>query len=91
MITWCRENNILHLLTAHQQDDQVETFFNRLERGSGLEGLCSMQLITEIDHVRLIRPFLGTDRQQIKKFLVDRKINWIDDPSNQDDHYFRAR
>lgn len=91
MITWCRENNILHLLTAHQQDDQVETFFNRLERGSGLEGLCSMQLITEIDHVRLIRPFLGTDRQQIKKFLVDRKINWIDDPSNQDNQYFRAR
>ncbi len=91
MITWCRKNNVLHLLTAHQQDDQVETFFNRLERGSGLEGLCSMQLITEIDHVRLIRPFIGTDRQQIKKFLIDREINWIDDPSNQDDQYFRAR
>ena len=39
---YCIKNNISALLTAHNLEDQVETFFIRLSRGSGLTGLSSM-------------------------------------------------
>ena len=36
------EKNIRYLITAHHEDDQIENFFIRLLRGSGLTGLSSM-------------------------------------------------
>ena len=43
---YCIKNKIKYLLTAHHEDDQIENFFIRLIRGSGLTGLSSMQLNT---------------------------------------------
>ena len=88
---WCRDNHVLHLLTAHHQDDQVETFFNRLERGSGLEGLSCMRQITYMNGVRLLRPLLSSPKELISQFLLKEKIDWVKDPTNEDDKYFRAR
>src|SRR5579863_9177854 len=39
---WCLRAHCLHLLTAHHRRDQVETFWLRLTRGSGLDGLAAM-------------------------------------------------
>jgi len=88
---WCRDNHVLHLLTAHHQDDQVETFFNRLERGSGLEGLSCMRQITYMNGVRLLRPLLSSRKESISEFLLKEKIDWVKDPTNEDENYFRAR
>lgn len=91
LTTWCQENHVLHLLTAHHQDDQVETFFNRLERGSGVEGLSCMRPVTFINGVRLLRPLLSVPKEPIHQFLLKEKIAWVKDPTNEDDHYFRSR
>ena len=39
---YCLKNKIKYLITAHHRDDQIENFFIRLIRGSGLTGLSSM-------------------------------------------------
>ena len=41
--------NIKTILTAHNLEDQVETFFIRLSRGSGLTGLSSMEESTKLN------------------------------------------
>ena len=42
MSKYCKKNKIKYLLTAHHMDDQIENFFIRLIRGSGITGLSSM-------------------------------------------------
>ena len=46
------------MVTAHHRDDQIENFFIRLIRGSGLTGLSSMSSDTDYsDQLKIIRPF----------------------------------
>ena len=46
-------------MTAHNLEDQVETFFIRLSRGSGLKGLSAMKPLNKIDSkVYIYRPLL---------------------------------
>ena len=42
------KNKINTVLTAHNLEDQVETFFIRLSRGSGLKGLSAMKSLNKI-------------------------------------------
>ena len=90
--TFCKKNNIKVILTAHNLEDQVETFFIRLSRGSGLKGLSSMKSLNKINNqVSLFRPLLDTR----KKFLI--KISkivfgkYIKDPSNKNEKYLRTK
>ena len=58
LIKYCKKNKAQSLLTAHHQDDQIETFLIRLSRGSGVEGLSSMNETTKLKHgVNLIDLF----------------------------------
>ena len=90
--TYCRQNNINNLLTAHNLEDQVETFFIRLSRGSGLRGLSSMNFLSKINgKINLYRPLLSTK----KKFLIKISKNifgkYIKDPSNKNLKYLRTK
>jgi tRNA(Ile)-lysidine synthase len=89
---YCKKNKINTLLTAHNLEDQVETFFIRLSRGSGLKGLSSMNSLSKIDHkITLYRPLLDIK----KKFLI--KISkvvfgkFFKDPSNKNLKYLRTK
>lgn len=88
---WCARNGCLHLLIAHQQNDQAETLLLRLGRGSGLRGLTSMAPVSILRHVRLLRPLLGIPRTALGDFLAANDQPWIDDPSNDSDAYARVR
>ena len=88
---FCKQNNIKYILTAHHLEDQAETFFIRLFRGSGIEGLSSMQERSELFGVNIIRPFLGIHKSTLKEFLVSNSINWIEDESNSDEKYLRNK
>ena len=88
---FCKENNIKYLVTAHHMEDQAETFFIRLFRGSGIEGLSSMQEKTNIFDVTIIRPFLNLHKNLLKNFLIENSISWIEDESNADEKFLRNK
>lgn len=87
----CRERGILHLLVAHHADDQAETVAMRAARASGPDGLAGMAALVEWPEVRLLRPLLSVPRARLSATLVSRGVAWIDDPSNIDPRFERAR
>jgi tRNA(Ile)-lysidine synthase len=87
----CRRRGILHLLVAHHADDQAETVAMRAARQSGPDGLAGMSAAVELPEVRLLRPLLGVARSRLTATLLARGVPWIDDPSNSDPRFERAR
>ena len=73
------------LCTAQHLDDQCETFFLALKRGSGPTGLSAMPL----ENGQHLRPLLTISRQEIEQYANQQQLTWIEDESNQDDHYDR--
>ena len=47
MTGWCRDAGVLHLLVAHQQDDQAETLLANITRNPGLRGVAAMAAVRE--------------------------------------------
>lgn len=86
---YCKRHHILHLLTAHHREDQVETFFFRLARGSGLSGLASMAAISNKHSVRLLRPLLSFPKERLLATLKQYNQEWLEDPTNQKTYYTR--
>jgi tRNA(Ile)-lysidine synthase len=74
---WCRARHVLHLLTAHHQDDQAETLLLRLGRGSGLAGLAGMAPLVEEAHWRLLRPLLDLPAARLRATLEQTGQDWI--------------
>ncbi|NWG71466.1 MAG: tRNA lysidine(34) synthetase TilS [Parvularculaceae bacterium] len=84
------------LMTAHTADDQAETVFMRLARGSGVRGLAGIQPTSRIavgagEPVLVLRPLLAISRQFLREGLRHAGRRWIDDPSNEDLRYERIR
>ena len=67
LLNWCKNNNVNALAVAHHLFDQAETFFLRLHRGSGLDGLCGMLPISYMDNIKIIRPLLNVHPDILKK------------------------
>ena len=89
---FCKKKKALHLFTGHHQDDQIETFLIRLSRGSGVQGLSSMQKETKINNnIKLVRPMLDFKKKDL--LFVSKKIfgTYIKDPSNLNKKYLRTK
>lgn len=88
---WCRANGADVLLLAHHADDQVETFFLRLARGSGVQGLAGMAALSRIGGILLARPLLDVAKADLIATCRAAGQEWIADPSNADPRYARSR
>ena len=75
------------LALAHHADDQIETFFINLLRGSGIKGLKAMQPRNGM----YIRPLLWATRTEIKQFAGANNIQWREDSTNSDTVYLRNK
>ena len=91
MTDYCHENNIEYLVTAHQSDDQIETFLMNLSRGSGLYGLAAMLPESTRNGLKILRPLLNVSREEIKKYCEDNNIKYFVDSMNSDEHYTRVK
>lgn len=67
------------IITAHHQDDVIETCFINIIRGTGRSGVSSLQSKKEI-----IRPLLGVSKQDIYDYANNNNLQWNEDPTNQD-------
>ena len=75
------------IAVAHHADDQAETFFLNLTRGTGIRGLTGMKR----HHGRIWRPLLETNRQDILDYLDVIGQNYVTDSTNATNDYRRNR
>jgi tRNA(Ile)-lysidine synthase len=78
------------LLTAHQQDDQLETVLLQLFRGAGLAGIAAMPASTLFGHGLLLRPLLGLTRADVEAYAQVAGIGRIEDPMNLSPRFDRG-
>lgn len=76
-----------YLALAHHRDDQAETIFHRILRGTGVAGLAGMArwralIPGEDSAVTLIRPLLPFSRTEILEYLAEKKVSWRTDSTN---------
>jgi len=86
------------LLTAHNQNDQVETLLLQLMRGAGPRGLAAMpekKPFGRFNQSELIRPLLHFPRERLYEFAKEEHLTWVEDESNQnvsfDRNYLRQK
>jgi len=82
-----RQQNLEGILLAHHQDDQLETIFLNLARGTGIEGLYGMSE----RRGWLIRPLLPFSRAQLDSYMEEVKQTWREDRSNASSDYKRNK
>lgn len=82
---------ITSIALGHHADDQVETLLLALSRGAGLPGLSAMPAHAQRYGLDLYRPLLAVPATDIRAWLVQHKLPWIEDPSNGDARYTRNR
>ena len=91
MSEFCKKKKIKHILLGHHLDDQIENFYIRLSRGSGLTGLSPIKTISKYKKYVLLRPFLNLRKNQLIKISKKYFNFYVKDISNFDDKYLRSR
>ncbi len=92
LTNFCLKNNVKILLTAHNLEDQVETFLIRLSRGSGLKGLSAMKSTSKINSKMSIhRPLLDIKKKFLIKITKAFFGKYFKDPSNKNMKYLRTK
>ena len=88
---WFKQLSLDHgydkIAIAHNLNDQAETFFINLLRGTGIAGLRAMKPY----HEGFIRPLLSLSREEIVSFATENECSFREDSSNASDKYLRNR
>jgi tRNA(Ile)-lysidine synthase len=79
------------IATAHTFDDQVETLFLRLIRGTGISGIAGIPAVRRESGIKIVRPLIETKRRLIMDFLDLNKYRYRIDKTNQKGTFLRNR
>ncbi len=79
--------NAKYIAIAHHANDDTETFFINLVRGSGLKGLLGIKAKTD----SIVRPLMAVSRAEIEQFLKENDIAFREDSSNVSLKYLRNK
>ena len=88
---WAQKKNLSLILTAHTANDQAETVLMRLARAAGVDGLAGIPLSRQINGMTVVRPLLRIFRDDLREYLRQRNIGWVEDSSNNDRRFERVR
>jgi tRNA(Ile)-lysidine synthase len=93
LMDWAEVKSIDAIATGHHADDQTETLLMRLNRGSGIAGLSGVRERSSLDDrvPTIIRPLLGFRRSELASLVQDAGLVPVEDPSNLDERFDRAR
>jgi tRNA(Ile)-lysidine synthase len=91
LVGWARQAGAAALATAHQADDQAETFLMRAMRGAGLSGLAGIRRAQAMDGLPVIRPLLDWRRAELRATVRRAGVPFVDDPANADPRFDRTR
>ena len=83
-----KKTNSNKIATAHNANDQVETIFMRIMRGTGLEGLTGISVKRDSIY---IRPILFLQREEIEWYCEKNNLNPRIDKSNMERNYSRNK
>jgi tRNA(Ile)-lysidine synthase len=78
------------LLTAHQQDDQLETVLLQLFRGAGVAGLAAMPESAAFGRGTHLRPLLDVSRAVIDAYAQVMGLECVEDPMNRSERFDRG-
>jgi tRNA(Ile)-lysidine synthase len=92
LLQCCKKYNA-QLITAHHQDDLVETMIINMIRGTGWRGLAPMSQILdeqpETTNQQILRPLLATSKSEILEYAKKYTIAWREDSTNTSREYLR--
>lgn len=74
------------IVTAHHQDDVIETCMINLLRGTGRHGITALKNRPEI-----VRPLLEIPKSEILKYAAKNNLTWHEDSTNTDTKYLRNK
>jgi len=79
-----KASNAQAVITAHHQDDLLETAIINILRGSGRKGMTALGSRPE-----LLRPFLHIPKAELINYAREQGLSWREDTTNKDDTYLR--
>lgn len=91
LVDFCHRQGVEYLCLAHHRQDQAENVLIRLFRGSGIEGLSSMQPIRSMYGINFVRPLLDDFKEDLEYFLVANHIKWYEDETNSTGEFLRNK
>ena len=77
------------LALAHNAGDNLETMLFHLCRGTGVAGLSGIPPVRPFDGCRIVRPLLGSTREDILAYLDENGLSHVEDATNEDTRYSR--
>lgn len=83
----CEKENYQKVAIGHNRNDDEETFFIKLLRGSGLSGLRGIPLQRD----QYFRPIMFASRKEIRAYAKKNKLKFREDSTNATDDYLRNR
>ncbi len=79
------------IITAHHEQDQVETVLDHLLRGTGVSGLRGMPESRGLGRHLLVRPLLRVSKQSIDEYVKEHHLTYVEDSTNLDITYKRNK
>ena len=80
-----RDDKLVYLVTAHHQDDLLETIVMNLIRGTGWRGLAPM------NQPQVLRPLLDIAKAELVSYAIEHGLTWREDQTNDSPRYLRNR
>ncbi|PAT02577.1 tRNA lysidine(34) synthetase TilS [Candidatus Izimaplasma bacterium ZiA1] len=85
------KHNSKKIVLAHHYDDQVETVFMRIIRGSSFSGYQGVLETRKDGFIEFVRPLIDTKKDDIYQYASSNKLIYFEDDSNKSDIYTRNR